>query len=210
MSHETLAAAWSALGELHDLSAGLRDAVGNFVLRSCRSSYDPIETPQRFLEYALELSITFDTIRFFSKTDSQSPPSLQEDLISSVSHFLMHAANDFGGSKSLIRNPAHIHILGHALCSAVCTLRACAWDCRSQLGLVLARAAEKLLANAPVGDEQLWLMQVLAHLLSKHYGSEKPIEHSSDQSNTRWRMLWETVRPFCCVQSHLPLSLTTR
>ncbi|KAK5954898.1 hypothetical protein OHC33_003577 [Knufia fluminis] len=192
MSHETLASAWSALADLQDLTAGLRDTIGNSTLRSIRSSYDPEETPRRFLEYAHELSLSFDAIRFLSKIDSKSTLLLQEDLVSAVAHFLNGLANDCVGDQAVLRDASQKLILGHAFCSAVATLRTCAWDCRPELRTVLCRHAGKLLSNAPVKDESLWLIQTLANLLVAHYGSATPLGQGTDQSKTRWKMLWES------------------
>jgi len=193
MSHETLASAWSALTDLQDLTAGLRDTIGNSTLRSIRSSYHAEETPRRFLEYAHELSLSFDAIRFLSKIDSKNTPLLQEDLVSAVAHFLNGLANDCVGDQAVLRDASHKLILGHAFCSAVATLRTCAWDCRPELRTVICRQAGKLLSNAPVKDESLWLIQTLANLLVAHYGSATPLGQGMDQSQTRWKMLWENV-----------------
>lgn len=192
MSHETLATAWSALNELLDLTAGLRDTVGNSTLRSVRSNYHPEETPRRFLEYAHELSLTFETIRFLSKIDSKNTSLLQEDLVSAVSHFINGLANDCV-VETLRRDPAHRHILGNALCAAVNVLRTCAWDCRQELRPVLCKHAGKLLNHTPIKDETLWLFQTLSNLLLSHYGSETPLGQGTDQSQTRWKMIWEAV-----------------
>lgn len=205
MSHETLASAWSALADLQDLTAGLRDTIGNSTLRSIRSSYDPEETPRRFLEYAHELSLSFDAIRFLSKIDSKSTLLLQEDLVSAVAHFLNGLANDCVGDQAVLRDASQKLILGHAFCSAVATLRTCAWDCRPELRTVLCRHAGKLLSNAPVKDESLWLIQTLANLLVAHYGSATPLGQGTDQSKTRWKMLWESVS--CLIRLWHPLTV---
>lgn len=193
MSHETLASAWSALTDLQDLTAGLRDIVGNFTLRSIRSNYHPEDSPKRFVEYAHELSLTFDAIRFLCRIDSKNTALLQEDLVSAVVHFLHLLANDCGNDQSAVRQNSHRLILGHAFCAAVATLRTCAWDCRPELRTLLCKHAGKLLNNAPVKDESLWLVQTLANLLVSHYASATPLGQGIDQSNTRWKMLWEAV-----------------
>lgn len=193
MSHESVASAWLALTDLQDLTAGLRDAVGHTLLRQIRSSYHPEETPRRFLEYAHELSLAFDAIRFLSKIDSKNTPLLQEDLVSAVAHFLNNLANDCVGEQTVLKTASHKLILGYALCSAVATLRACAWECRPELRTVLCKHAGKLLNNVPVKDETLWLHSSLSYLLVEHYGSATPLGQGNDQSNTRWKMLWEAV-----------------
>lgn len=99
MSHRTLASPWSALTDLEDLTAGLRDTIGNSTLRLIRSSYNPEEAPHRFLEYAHELSLSFDAIRFLSKIKSKSTLLLQEDLVSAIAHFLNGVANDCMGER---------------------------------------------------------------------------------------------------------------
>lgn len=193
MSHETLATAWTALTELQDLTAGLRDSVGNSTLRSIRSSYHPEETPRRFLEYAHELSLTFDAVRFLSKVDSKNTSLLQEDLVSAIAHFLNGLANDCIGDQTVLKDEANRLILGHAFCSAVATLRTCAWDCRPELRTVICKHAGKLLSNAPVKDDSLWLFQTLSSYLMAHYASATPLGQGTDQSKTRWKMLWEAV-----------------
>ena len=193
MSHETLANVWSALFNLQDLSAGLRDVIGFSTLRQIRSDYHPQETPKRFLEYAHELSITLNAIRFLSKLDSKSTTILQEDVISSVAHLLSGLAIGCSGERSVMQDESHRFILGHAFCSAVATLRTCAWDCRQDLRAVIWKQAARLLNHAPVKDEALWVFQTLAHLLFTHYSSETPLGQGNDQSQTRWKMLWDTV-----------------
>lgn len=192
MSHDTLAIAWSALSELQDLTAGLRDTIGNSTLRSIRSNYHPEETPRRFLEYAHELSLTFEAIRFFSKIDSKNTALLQDDLVSAVAHFLNGLTNDCIVER-LRKDPANRHILGNVFCGAVSALRTCAWDCRQELRPVLCKHAGKLLNQTPVKDETLWLFQTLSNLLLTHYGSETPLGQGADQTQTRWKMLWEAV-----------------
>lgn len=193
MSHEAISYLWSALYDLSSLSAGLRDTVGNFILQACRSEYHPLDTPQRFLEYALELGVTFDVIRCINKADHQASSLLQDDLISSVAHFLIHTANDFGTSQSLLTDAAYIQVLGQTICSAVFSLQDCAWNCRSELRSVLYRAAKRLLTNAPSTDIRLWYVQTLAHYLCSHYGPDPSVHASLDQSNIDWKMLWEAV-----------------
>lgn len=193
MSHEILAAVWSALTNLQDLGTAFRDTVGNSTLRSIRSSHHPDETCRQFLEHAVELCILFDAIRFLSKANSRNTRRLQEDLISVVAHFLNGLSNDFEFGQDLFKDPSHKQLLGHTLCSAVCTLRTCAWDCHQELRVVICKQAGKLLNHAPVKDESLWLVQTLAHWILSHYSSATPLGQGADQSQMRWKMLWEAV-----------------
>lgn len=194
MSHETRASAWSALLELEDLTVGLRDVIGHLTLKQMRSNYDSQETPRRFQEYAHELNIVLDVIRFLSKIDSKQTTSLQEDLVSAVAHFMSGLATDCLGTRTEVQNEGHRLVLGYTFCSAVATLRACAWDCSQELRTILTKNASKLLNNVSVKDESLWLIQTLATLLVSHYASERPLGKGADQSKTRWKMLWEAVR----------------
>lgn len=193
MSHETRASAWSALFELHDPTAGLRDVIGHLTLKQIRSSYDTSETPRRFQEYAHELNIALDAVRFLSKIDSKQTHLLQEDIVSAVAHFMNGLAIDCMGEQSEVQDEAHRLVLGYTFCSAVATLRACAWDCHQELRTVLVKHAGKMLKHAPVKDESLWLIQTLASLLLSHYSSATPLGQGVDQSKTRWKMLWEAV-----------------
>lgn len=192
MSHETLANIWSALTGLEDWTAGFRDAIGNATLRQIRSPYDAELSPRRFVECAHELSLAFDAIRFMNKTDSKDTTLLQEDLVSAITFFLHGLANDNQGYQTLLSNTSHRLILGNALCSAVATLRSCAWNCRIDLKDVLFKAANKLLNNSAVKDDATWLVQTVASLLVSHYGAITPSGQGIDQSRTHWKMLWES------------------
>lgn len=206
MSHQSFATAWSSLTELRDLTTAFRDSIGNLALGSLRSTYDPENTPSRFLEYAHELAIIFDAVRFVCKVDSKHILLLQKDLVSATAHFLNFLSNECAGEQALLKSPSQRLIISHTLCSAVAALRACAWDCDRGLRSVVCKYASKFLANAPVKDNSLWLLQTLASLLLSHYSSDTPVGQGNDTSFTRWKMLYEAVSigvpSDCCLTDH--------
>lgn len=193
MSHDAISQLWTNLHELNSLSSALRDIVGNFTLQVQRSDYHPFETPQRFLQYALELNVTFDIIRYVGVTDLKVLPSLEADFVSSIAHFLTQIAIDFGGSRCLLTDAAYIQIIGQTIAAGICSLRLFALKDRPDLKQFLYRAARKLLTIAPPTDIRLRFIQTLLHHLCSDYGPEKSMPNESDTSSIDWELLLKVV-----------------
>lgn len=196
MSHETLADAWTALAELHDLAAGLREAVGHHALKSVILSADNDAATQSFRQLALELSFSFDIIRLFWDPRVTTASSLQDDVIAAITYLLSRLGNP-DSFERLLSDDITKHIFTYALCAATCILRICTWDSRLGLRNILSEHANILAGCAPEDDDTLRLIHPLLRVLNGQYESD----FSSDQPLALTRIEWRYLSSL--VSSHV-------